>query len=416
VGIELTTLPSGIRVVTEAVPGGRSVSAGVWVGVGARDEPAELAGVSHFLEHLLFKGTASRTAKQIAEAIDRVGGDMNAFTAKEYTAYYTRLPASSAALALDVLGDIATSPRLDDADVESERQVILEELGMDEDAHDDRAHTLLYESLFPGHALGRETAGERATVEAITPDDVRSFFAAWYRPANMVVAVAGAIEHDEVVAQVQRAFRVSDPGSRPARAAPVAAMRPLAVIRRSCEQVHLVLGFRGLDRDDPGREPLDVMNHVLGGGMSSRLFDEIREKRGLAYSVYSGTASYADAGALAIYAGTSPGQVDAVLDLVDIELDRLRTDGITDDELDVARGYLTGSYVLGLEDSGSRMSRLGAHVLARGVVRPVDEQIARYEAVTHDDVAKVIDRVLGGPRTLAAVGPVTKKALAARAG
>jgi len=414
VSIELTTLASGIRVVTERMPEARSVSAGVWVGVGARDEPADLAGVSHFLEHLLFKGTQDRSARQIAEAVDRVGGDMNAFTAKEYTAYYARLPADQLALGLEVLGDVLTAPALRDADVESERQVILEELMMDEDSPEDRTHTLLYDALFPGHPLGRETAGERHTVEAITPEDVRAFFRRWYTPSAMVVAAAGALDHDVTVAMVERWFSATTSEAPPRREAPSDAVRPLSLHRRSTEQAHLAIGYRGMHRDDADREALDVMNHVLGGGMSSRLFDEIREKRGLVYSVYSSPSCYCDAGALTVYAGTNPDRVEQVLDLIDIELTRLATDGITDDEMAVALGYLTGSYVLGLEDSGSRMARIGGHVATRGSVRPVEEQLARYRAVGHADVERAIARVLDGPRALAAVGPVTKKRLAAR--
>ena len=290
--VELSTLASGLRVVSETIPGALAASAGVWVGVGSRDEPAELSGVSHFLEHLLFKGTQTRPARGIAEAIDRVGGEMNAFTTKEATAYYTRLPAPALALGLEILGDVLTAPALRPADVDSERTVILEELAADDDAPDDRAHVLTLESLFPAHPLGRETAGTRATVAANTADDVRAFFDRWYQPATMVVAVAGPVPHDDVVAQVARCFAAAGPaGERPQRSAPASAVRPLAVLRRSTEQAHLVVGFRGPDRDDPDREALDVLNHSLGGGMSSRLFEEIRERRGLAYSVFSSPSS-----------------------------------------------------------------------------------------------------------------------------
>ena len=412
--IEQTTLSSGLRIVTETVPQARSVSAGVWIGVGARDEPAELSGVSHFLEHLLFKGTEDRPARAIAEAIDRAGGDMNAFTTKEATAYYTRLPAEALELGVEILGDVLTAPTLRDADVESERQVILEELAMDDDSPDERAHTLAFESLFPDHPLGRETAGSRATVAAITPDDVRNFFESWYGAANTVVAIAGAVEHERAIALVEAAFARQPRSERPVRGAPGGQVRPLAVLRRRTEQVHLVLGFRAVDRDDPDREALDILNHALGGGMSSRLFEEIREQRGLAYAVYSAPSSYGDAGALSIYAGTNPDRCDAVLDLIEQELANLIADGITADELAIARGYLTGSYVLGLEDTGSRMSRLGAHVTARGSVRPIDEQIERYRAVGLDDVQRVAQRVLSSQVALVSVGPVTRKALSAR--
>ena len=409
--VQITTLASGLRVATERMPGARSVSAGVWVGVGARDEPEELAGVSHFLEHLLFKGTDDRSARQIAESIDRVGGDMNAFTTKEYTAYYTRLPATELSLGLEVLGDVLTAPALREVDVESERQVILEELLMDEDSPEDKAHTLLYESLFPRHPLGRETAGAKETVVAVTPDDVRRFFARWYQPATMVVAVAGGLDHDAVVSEVERRFPGSAGGTVPERQPPAAKVVPLVVRRRRTEQAHLAFGFRGVRRDDPDREALDVLNHCLGGGMSSRLFDEIREQRGLAYAVYSAPSAYADAGALAIYAGTTPSHVDPVLDLIEVELKKLVAAGLGDDELAVAKGYLTGSYVLSLEDPSSRMARLGGLLATTGHLRPVAEQLARWEAVDQDAVRRVIDRVLSGPRALAAVGPLTKASL-----
>jgi predicted Zn-dependent peptidase len=413
--VQQTKLGSGLRVVTERVPSALSVASGVWVGVGARDEPDELAGVSHFLEHLLFKGTEERSAHAIASAVDRFGGDMNAFTTKEYTAYYTRLPAEHLSLGLGILGDVLTAPALRDEDVESERLVILEELLMDEDSPEDRVHTQLYESLFPGHPLGRETAGHRDSVTSITGDDVRKFFGRWYRPASMVVSVAGPVGHDEVVALVEHAFDAPGGGEAPRREAPVGKVRPLAVQRRSVEQAHVALGFAGVSRDDDDREPLDVLNHVLGGGMSSRLFQEIRERRGLAYSVYSAPSSFVDTGALTVYAGTLPESVHDVLDLVDAEIQRVACDGITDDELDVARGYLCGAFRMGLEDTASRMARLGGMLTVLGRLHTVDDQVDKWRAVDHAGVARVAERVLGGPRALSVVGPVTRKSLAQRA-
>jgi len=411
--VEIATLGSGLQVVTERMPEARSVAVGAWVGVGARDEPAELAGVSHFLEHLLFKGTEERSARAIANAVDRVGGDMNAYTTKEYTAYYTRLPAHALDLGVEILGDVLSAPALRDEDVDSERQVILEELSLDEDTHDDKAHTLVQEALFPDHPLGWETAGERATVAAITPDDVRAFFGHWYRPATTVVAVAGALDHDEVVAEVEKRFTAPPGGERPSRVRPDDTVQPLTVLRRSLEQTHLVLGYRAVARDDPDRPALEVLNHVLGGGMSSRLFDEIRERRGLAYAVYSSVAAYGDAGSLIVYAATAPAQVREVLRLIDQEVDALAAAGPTDEELDVAKGYLAGSYLLGLEDPGSRMARLGAQLTTLGLVRDVEEQVADYRAVGRGEVRAVIERVLGQPRATVAVGPITKKALTA---
>jgi predicted Zn-dependent peptidase len=413
---QVTELGSGLRVVTERVPGALSVASGVWVGVGARDEPGELAGVSHFLEHLLFKGTAERSAHELAAVVDRVGGDINAFTAKEYTAYYCRVPAERWSLAVEVLGDVLTRPALRDSDVESERQVILEELAMDDDLPEDVAHRLVTDALFPDHPLGRETAGTPATVEVITADDVRGFFRTWYRPAAMVFVAVGLVEHDRVVADVERRFGSAGGGSRPRRGPPTVAPQGLTVDRRRTEQAQLALGFRGVAREDDDREALDIVNHVLGGGLSSRLFEEIREKRGLAYSVGSGTSSYVDAGSLTVFAGTSPGQVSEVLGLMEVELAKVAADGITDDELDVAIGYLTGSYVLSLEETGSRMSRLGALLTTTGRIRPVEEQLERWRAVSRDEAAAVARRVLDRPPAMAVVGPVTEALVRGRKG
>jgi len=409
--IQQSVTSAGIRVVSERIPGARSVCTGVWVGVGARDEPAEQAGVSHFLEHLLFKGTPQRSAQDIARSVDRLGGDMNAFTSKEYTAYYTRLPAGHLEAGIDLLGDVLSTPSLADADVESERQVILEELAMDEDTPDDRVHTLLGELLFSEHPLGRETAGERATVAAITATDVRDFFARWYRPTNLVVAAAGEIDHGDVVAFVERCFLGGDTGVAPHRTAPSEPVRDLAVMRRPGEQAHLAIGYRAFNRSHPDRDALEVLNHVVGGGMSSRLFEEIRERRGLAYSVWSAPVAYADAGAFTIYVGTSPDHLADVLELVDHELERLLSDGITDDELEIAIGYLTGSYLLAMEDASSRMGRLGGQLTVLGKLVDVDEQLARYRAVTRADVSRVAEAVLSSQRAVAVVGPTAVKAV-----
>ncbi|MFM7537894.1 MAG: M16 family metallopeptidase [Acidimicrobiales bacterium] len=404
-GVAATTLPSGLRVASENVPGARSISVGVWVGVGSRDEPDELAGVSHFLEHLLFKGTAERSARDISVAIDRLGGDLNAFTGKETTSFYARVPAGHLHDAVAVLGDVLTRPALRDDDIDNERQVILEELAMDADNPEDRVHTLVEASLFPRHPLGRETAGLVETVEALRPDDVRAFFGRWYRPANMVVAAAGALEHAELLDAVVGQFGAAEGGERPERRRPGSPLRPVAALRRRTGQVNLALGFRAVPREHPDLEALEVANHVLGGGLTSRLFEEVRERRGLAYAVYSSTAAYADAGSLVVYAGTSPDHVDEVLDVVAREVASIAAGGVTAEELDVAVGSLVGAFVLGLEDPGSRMARLGGSLSVRGAVRSVDEQVARYRAVDAAAVARVAGAVLAGPRCIASVGP-----------
>ncbi|HEY0520059.1 MAG TPA: pitrilysin family protein [Ilumatobacteraceae bacterium] len=403
--LRITQLESGLTVATEHVPGALSVATGVWVGVGSRDEPPELSGVSHFLEHLLFKGTPTRSSQDISRSVDRVGGDFNAFTAKEYTAYYCRLPARHATFGVDLLGDVLIRPALREADVDSERLVILEELAMDDDSPDDVAHRMFAAQLFADHPLGRETAGDRDTVQAITATDVRRFFESHYHARSMVVTLAGPIGHDDALALVSNAFAdVRGTGNTPTRTRPDA-VGPSASMDDDTEQVHIVMGGRSLARGDDDREALDVVNHVFGGGLSSRLFEEIRERRGLAYSVYSGVSAYMDSGAFQMYAGTQPEHGDEVVELMREELDRLVSNGITDDELDVAVGYLTGSFELGLEDTGARMARNGGQLITTGSIRPIDEQVARWAAVDQTAVKRTIGRVFVDEPIVVTVGP-----------
>ena len=403
--LRITQLESGLTVATEHVPGALSVATGVWVGVGSRDEPAELSGVSHFLEHLLFKGTPTRTSQEISRSVDRVGGDFNAFTAKEYTAYYCRLPARHAVFGVDLLGDVLIRPALRESDVDSERLVILEELAMDDDSPDDVAHRMFAAQLFAGHPLGRETAGDRETVQAITASDVRRFFESHYHAGSMVVTLAGPIDHDEAVQLISNSFaEVRTTGHRPSRHAPDA-VGAHDSIDDDTEQVHIVMGGRSLARGDDDREALDVVNHVFGGGLSSRLFEEIRERRGLAYSVYSGVSAYADSGAFQMYAGTQPEHGDEVIGLMRSELDRLISGSVSDDELDVAVGYLTGAFELGLEDTGARMARNGGQLITTGAIRPIADQVARWAAVGQTAVKRTIDRVFTSDPIVVTVGP-----------
>jgi predicted Zn-dependent peptidase len=404
--ITTTVVDSGIRIVTERMPEVRSVTLGCYVAVGGRDETDELSGASHFLEHLLFKGTEDRAARVIAAEVDARGGEMNAFTAREHTAFYLRLPATETDFGLDLLGDVIAHPAFRSDEVESERQVILEELLLSEDEPDERSHSLCMEGLFPQHPLGREVLGTDETIGAMERDDIAAFHHAQYQPANLVVVAAGDLDHDRVVADVAGAFPTEDiDGARPVRRAPHADPIDRLTLERPTEQAHLTFGWRAFDLHDPDRYGLAVVNQVLGGGMSSRLFHEIRERRGLAYSVYSYSALYSDAGAVMVYAGTTPARAAEVRSLVEAEVASLVEDGPTDAELRVARGYLEGSLLLGLEDSGSRMARLGSGVIARGAVTPIDEHVARIRAVTDDDVQRVIHRVFDAPATLAVVGP-----------
>jgi predicted Zn-dependent peptidase len=410
--ITVSRLDNGVRVVTERMPEARSASLGVWVAVGGRDEPDDLAGASHFLEHLLFKGTSTRTARQIAEAIDAVGGEMNAFTSREHTAYYTRLPADRVELGMDVLGDVLTDPAFRSHEVEAERHVILEEILMNLDMPEDHVHTLLAEAMFPGHPLGREVLGTRTSVEAVTRDQIAEFFGHWYRPGNLVIVAAGNLSHQQMVDGFGRTLGRCEGGERPVREGPKRDPNPRVHLGDPTEQVHFAAGWRGVDHHDDERYALMVANQVLGGGMSSRLFQEVREERGLAYSVYSWASTYDDSGSAGIYAGTAPARAAELLEVVDDEVAKLVASGVTENELGVAKGFIEGSLVLGLEDSASRMARLGRSLMARNEIVTVDDQLARIRAVTGDDVGAVAARVYGGDRALAVIGQIDDAILA----
>ena len=403
--IERSALPSGVRVVTESVPDARSLAVGVYVGVGGRDEPDLLAGASHFLEHLLFKGTPTRSARELAEAIDATGGDMNAYTSREHTAFYARVPAAHGPMAVRVLADVLADPALRPDEVDAEREVILEELAAAEDSPEDVVHTRLADALFPGHPLGREVLGTEATIEALSRDEIAGFHGEWYRPANLVVAAAGRTTHQEVLDLLEGFNGAGDGGAVPERSAPVADPEPLVVVRHPVEQAHLTFGWRGLSQDDPDRWALAVANYALGGGTASRLFQEVREERGLAYTVYSSVSMNVDCGALTAYAATSPAKVPEVVEIAERIVAELVDGGITDQEHTLALGFLEGSLELAQEDTGSRMARIGRSEQVRAEVLTLDEHLAKLRAVTPDDVARVLRRVLGGQRTLVAVGP-----------
>jgi predicted Zn-dependent peptidase len=412
--VRRTVLANGLRIVTENIPTMRSVTFGIWVGVGSRDEDDVNSGVSHFLEHLLFKGTNRRSALDISAGIEAVGGETNAFTTKEYTCYYARVLDADAALAVDVMTDLIADSVLADADVETERGVILEEIAMHDDEPGDEVHDLIAEAIYGKNTpLGRLISGTEESVTPMTREQIRTFYRARYIPANMVVSAAGNLDHDGIVSLVTEAFGRAGVGAAPAEAssrrpdAPAASVQsPVALVRdKDTEQAHLVLGCPGLSRLDDRRFAVGVLNNCLGGGMSSRLFQEIREKRGLAYSVYSYTAQYSDTGIFAVYAGCAPGKVDEVLSLVRAELARVAADGLTESEVARGKGMMKGSLVLGLEDTGSRMSRLGKGELLYNDLMTVDDLLGRVEAVTVDAVREVAAELLARPMSLALVGP-----------
>jgi predicted Zn-dependent peptidase len=414
--IRRTEFASGLRVVTERMPGVRSVSIGVWVLAGSRDEADAISGSSHFLEHLLFKGTHRRSAQDIAEAFDAVGGDVNAFTAKEYTCYYARVLDRDLEMAVDHLADMLQDSLIRKADLDAERQVILEEIHMHDDSPEDVVHDLFTETLWPDHELGRPILGTAQTIEDATVARVRRFYRRHYTPGGFVVAVAGSVDHDALIRMLTdrmdtgRVVADGEPAgwrSRSAGTAPVPSGRDL-VKRRSTEQAHICLGTNGLARSDPDRFAFSIVNTALGGGMSSRLFQEVRERRGLAYSVYSYHAQYTEAGQFVAYAGTTPSRAPEVVGLLRRSLAEIRDGGITHEEFQRAKGHVKGSIVLSLEDPGGRMSRLGKGEIAHGEILTVNQTLRRVERVSLDDARDVAARVLSQPMTLTVLGPFAK--------
>jgi len=419
--VRRTILPSGVRILSEHVPGSQSATVGFWVAVGSRDEEPETYGSTHFLEHLLFKGTATRSALDIAVAFDSVGGEHNALTAKEHTCYYAKVRDRDVDMAVRVLADMFTSSTLDVDEFENERGVILEELAMADDDPGDVAGERFFEAVFGAHPLGRPIGGNPDSIGAVTRDAVWRHYRANYGPRDLVVTVAGAIDHDHLVELVREALTGAgwdlDAAATPvARRDPATGVvergAPLVTVERALEQVNLYLGVEGLAAADARRPVLTVLNSVLGGGMSSRLFQEVREKRGLAYSVYSFASSYSDAGLVGLYAGCSPARTADVAELMMAEFRRLAADGIDDDELRRARGQLGGASALALEDSDTRMSRLGRSELTLGEFADLDETLRRIDAVTAEEVRALAAELVDRPLSVAAVGAVSAEAFA----
>ncbi|MCA4134625.1 pitrilysin family protein [Arthrobacter sp. M4] len=412
--VRRSVLPGGVRVLTESMPGQRSATIGFWVGVGSRDEAEGQHGSTHFLEHLLFKGTKRRTALEIASAFDEVGGESNAATAKESTCYFARVLDSDLPMAIDVIADMITGAVLDPAELEQERDVILEEIAMDSDDPTDVAHEHFVAAVLGAHPLGRPIGGTPAAIKAVARDSVWEHYRRYYRPQELVVTAAGGLDHDDVCRRVLEALRsagwelvdgASPVDRRSTVRADIAGTAGLHVVTRPVEQANIIMGCPTIVATDDRRYVMSVLNAVLGGGMSSRLFQEIREKRGLVYSTYSFASSYADAGYFGMYAGCTPSKVRQVLDLLGSELDKLAADGITDDELRKAVGQLCGGIVLALEDTGSRMSRLGRAELVSGEFQDIDETLAQIKAVTAGQVQKLARELAAAPRTVTVVGP-----------
>lgn len=411
--IKRSVLPGGVRVLTEHIPGMRSVTLGAWVGVGSRDETPEHAGSTHFLEHLLFKGTERRSALDIAEAFDRVGGETNAMTGKEFTCYFARTIDNDLPLAVDVIMDMVTSATLKEADFEMERGVILEELAMAEDDPADVAMEKFTAALLTDHPLGRPIGGTPDIIRSVTRDAVWDHYQAHYRPETLIVTAAGNVDHDTVCDLVATALTaggwdlsadVAPVDRRDPHAPLMAGIDPLVRVSRDLEQSHVLLGTRGFRATDERRATLSVFNAILGGGMSSRLFQEIREKRGLTYAVYSFGSPSAETGVWGMYAACNPKAADQVEQLLGAELERM-TEGISAEELSKAQGQIAGATVLRLEDSYSRMSRLGRSELTFGEIRSIGEVLDEVHAVTADAVVQLATELAGRERVSVRVGP-----------
>ena len=400
-----TELGNGVRVVSEAVPGARSLSVGVWIGVGSRDEPPERAGLCHVLEHLIFKGTADRDARSLAVAFDAVGGEMNAYTAKERTAYYSRVPAGAEDIGLDLLLEAVTQAELREEDLDQEREVILEELAGAEDDPGDWADTKLFEVLFADHPLGREVIGSVESVGSITRQDVVDFVAGHHGGANVVVSAAGVVDHDRLVDGVQRWLHTVPSSTPSGRVAPANAAGGRIHVRRRTEQTQLALGWRCGGLHSPDRYALTVLEHVLGDGPASRLFFEVREQRALAYSVGSALALYSDVGTLLVSTAVAPERALETKRVIEGEVARVAADGITSDELVATVGYVVGSTLIGLEEASTCMARLGYLELTYGTVTPVEAYLDKIRAVTLQDVQRVAASTFAAAPAQATVGP-----------
>ena len=417
--VRRSILPGGVRVLTEAMPGQRSTTVGFWVPVGSRDEQAGHYGSTHFLEHLLFKGTSKRSALEIAQAFDAVGGESNAATAKESTCYYARVLDTDLPMALDVIADMVTSAVIDPEELEQERGVIIEELAMDADDATDVAHENFVQAVLGDHPLGRPIGGTPEEIRAISREAVMEHYRAHYRPSELIITAAGSLDHDKLCAMVLEALQSAgwemDPMAVPeprrsGEPAQITSVPGLQVINRPVEQANIIMGCTGITGHDERRQVLAVLNAVLGGGMSSRLFQEIREKRGLAYSTYSFSAAYTDAGYFGMYAGCAPAKAAEVIGLLGAELDRLAAEGISEAEIVQAKGQLAGGTVLALEDPGSRMSRLGRAEMVTGEFQDIDESLARVNAVTREQVQELARELASRERVITVVGPFENEA------
>lgn len=411
-GYRKTVLPNGIRLVTEAMPHVRSVAVGVWVDTGSRVEAEDRGGISHLIEHLVFKGTATRSAETIARAIDSVGGHMDAFTAKEHTCFYVGVLDEHLPLAVDLLSDILMRPLFAADDIEKEKAVVLQEIKMVEDTPDDLIHDLFAEQVWAGHPLGRPILGQWERVRAFDRGTIQRHFEEEYAPGRITVAVAGHVEHEQVCQLLASRFEGFGRPAVPREGAPPSLRPGVQMVSKALEQVHMVLGFPGIADTSSERYALYLLNDVLGGSMSSRLFQEVRERQALVYSVHSGAQAYRDTGILYVYAGTEPANFGKVLEAVLKEIRGLKKDGVRPEELRRAKDHLKGSLMLSLESTSSRMNRLAKQEMRFGSFLSLDEMLAAFDAVRPEDVEALLHRVLDEEQlALVTLGPVDKRNL-----
>ena len=410
--VRRTVLPSGLRIVTEEVSSVRSAAIGIWVNVGSRDETPATAGASHFLEHLLFKGTTRRSALEISSAIESVGGEMNAFTSKEYTCFYARVIDTDLPMAVDVVSDLITSSIITALDIDAERKVVLEEIAMRDDDPSDLVHDLYAETYYGDTALGRPILGTIKSMNNMTRASVFNYYKKKYLPQDIVVSVAGNIKHKRVVAMVEEAL--SRDNFLDVQGAPVirentpikrAKQGSVGLIHRPSEQAHMFYGMEGVTRSDNRRFAMGVLSAALGGGMSSRLFQEIREKRGLAYSVYAYTQQFAGSGQIGFYAGCNPSKAIEVVEIIREVLSDVANNGMSYEEIERAKGAVRGSLVLSQEDSGARMSRIGKSEIVYGAIMSFDEILTSVARVNEADIKAIASEYLTKTPTLALVGP-----------
>jgi predicted Zn-dependent peptidase len=399
----VTTLPNGLRVVTDAIPHVETVTCGLWVDVGARHEPANINGISHVLEHMAFKGTKRRSALQIAEEIEAVGGYLNAYTSREATAYHSRILKDNLPLAVDILADILQNSTFDATEFEREQSVIIQEIGQTYDTPDDIVFDYFQETCFPDQPMGRAILGTSEIVRSLTPEQVKTYMHSHYGAQQMIFAAAGKLDHQEIVDLVTEKF-AHLPGDRPKVATPAVYKGGTFHQSRDLEQTHVVLGFEGLPFGHPDYYAASVLSTILGGGMSSRLFQEVREKRGLVYSIYTFTSSYQDAGVFGIYAGTSPEQVAELLPVVHEELQRF-SNTVEASEMNRAKAQLKAGMMMSLESTTARCEQLANHMMIYGRPIPPSETLKKVDAVTMEQVVSLAERLFSGVQTKTTLGP-----------